>query len=136
MQTGMTTSGFTMPRTLFTNGPQSSGSSHVLGPDGTTLISEKKQILERWAEHFHSVLNRPFTINDAPIEHLPQAPVNLELDSPPTTEEVVKTLKEMSTGNAPRSDEIPAEVYKAGGSVLLDEITHLFQPFLDEEQLP
>ena len=28
-------------------GPQSSGSSPVLGPDGTTLFTEKKQILER-----------------------------------------------------------------------------------------
>ena len=122
----MTPSGFTMSLTLSTYGPQSSGSSPVLVPDGTTLLTEKKQILERWAEHFDIVLNRPSTINYAAIERLPQAPVNLELDSPPTTEEVVKALKEMSSGKAPESDAIPADVYKAGGPILLDEITHLF----------
>lgn len=115
----MTPSGFTMSLTLSTYGPQSSGSSPVLVPDGTTLLTEKEQILE-------SVLNRPSTINYTAIERLPQAPVNLELDSPPTTEEVVKALKEMSTGKAPESDAIPADVYKAGGPILLDEITHLF----------
>ena len=73
IQTGMTPSGFTMPLTPSTYGPQSSGSSFVLRPDGTTLLTEKKQILERWAEHFDSVLNRPSTINDAAIQHLPQA---------------------------------------------------------------
>ena len=61
--------------------------------------------------------------------------MNLELDSPPTTEEVVKALKEMSAVKAPESDAIPADVYKAGGPLLLDEITQLFQPFLDKEQL-
>ena len=83
------------------------------------LLTEKKQILERWAEHFDSVLNGPSTINDAAIECLPQAPVNLELDSPPTTEEVLKAIKQMFTGKARGLDAIPANVDKADGPVLL-----------------
>ena len=38
-------------------GPQSSGSSPLLSSDGTTILTDKKLILERWAEHFNSVLN-------------------------------------------------------------------------------
>ena len=96
--------------------PQSSGSFPVIG---ATLLTEKKQILERWAEHFDSVLNGPSTINDAAVECLPQARVNLELDSPPTTEVVLKAMKQMFTGKAPGLDAIPANVDKAGGPVLL-----------------
>ena len=38
-------------------GPHSSGSSPLLDANGTKLLTEKTQILERWAEHFNSVLN-------------------------------------------------------------------------------
>ena len=95
---------------------QFSGSFPVIGAN---LLTEKKQILERWAEHFDSVLNDSSTINDSGTECLPQAPLNLELDSPPTTEEVLKAIKQMFTGKAPGLDAIPANVDKAGGPVLL-----------------
>ncbi|XP_078283870.1 LOW QUALITY PROTEIN: misshapen-like kinase 1 [Rhinoraja longicauda] len=39
-------------------GPQSSGSSPFLNADGTQLLAEKKQILERCAEHFNQEYKR------------------------------------------------------------------------------
>ncbi|KAL9961519.1 hypothetical protein ACROYT_G030474 [Oculina patagonica] len=51
-------------------GLQSSGSSPLLSVDGLTLLTDKKQILDRWAEHFNSVLNRPAAINDQAIARL------------------------------------------------------------------
>nr|XP_053628637.1 UDP-glucuronosyltransferase 3A1-like [Cherax quadricarinatus] len=53
-------------------GPTTSGTSPLLSADGSTLLTDKEKILERWAEHFDSVLNRPSTINDEAIERLPQ----------------------------------------------------------------
>ena len=44
-------------------GPPTSGSSPMLSADGATLITDKKEIVERWAEHFSNVLNRPSSIN-------------------------------------------------------------------------
>ncbi|XP_063587786.1 uncharacterized protein LOC134765037 [Penaeus indicus] len=82
-------------------GPQSKGSSPLLSADGSTLLTEKKQILERWAEHFHSVLNCP-------------------------TEEVNKAIKQMTSGKAPGPDAIPAEVFKMGGKSIRNELTSLF----------
>ena len=55
-------------------GPISSGSAPLLSADGTTLISDKEKLLERWAEHFDTVLNRPSTINEEAINRLPQVP--------------------------------------------------------------
>ena len=40
-------------------GPTTSGTSPLLNIDGTTLITDKEDILKRWAEHFDSVLNHP-----------------------------------------------------------------------------
>ncbi len=78
-------------------GPQSWGSSPLLSADGSTLISDKMQILERWAEQFNIGLNRPVAINDKSIARLPQLATNPELDIPPSSEEVSKAIKQMTS---------------------------------------
>ncbi len=52
-------------------GPTTSGSSPLLSEDGSTSITDKEKILERSAEHFKGVLNRPSHINENAIAHLP-----------------------------------------------------------------
>ena len=79
-------------------GPQTSGSSPLLSPDGTIFLTDKKLILERWVEHFNNVLNRLAKISEEAIACLAQVPTNQELDIPPTAEEVCKASKQMSTG--------------------------------------
>ena len=117
-------------------GPSPSRSSPLLSADGTTLLTEKKLILERWAEHFNNVLNRPAQINNEAIAHLPQVPINHNLDISPSEDEVCKAIKQMSTGKAPGSDAIPAEVYKSGGPTMLRQLTSLYQSMWIKEQLP
>ncbi|BHF85082.1 hypothetical protein SprV_1002824000 [Sparganum proliferum] len=56
----------------------------LLSADDNTLLTEKSQILQRWAEHFRGVLNRPSTISDAAIDRLPQVETNVDLDLPPS----------------------------------------------------
>ena len=90
-------------------------------------FTEKMQILERWAEHFNNVLNRPSSINNEAISRLPQVEMNEELDDVPSVEEVDKAMMQMSSGKAPGSDAIPAEVYKAAGLIMLQRLTQLFQ---------
>ena len=117
-------------------GPPTSGSSTMLSADGKKLITDKNKIVERWAEHFDGVLNRPSSINDAAIQCLPQVAVNPELDIPPSEDEVAKAIKQMSCGKAPGHDAIPAEVFKSGGPALLTKLTELFKSFWDNETLP
>lgn len=47
--------------------PQSSRSAPLLSADGSTLLTEKSSILNRWVEHFNSVLNRSSSINTEAI---------------------------------------------------------------------
>jgi len=117
-------------------GPPTSGSSPMLSADGSTLLTNKNEIVERWAEHFDNVLNRPSSINDEAIQRLPQVAINTDLDIPPSEEEVAKAISQMSTGKAPGPDAIPAEVFKSGGPSLLSKLTELFQSCWESETLP
>ncbi|BHF58878.1 hypothetical protein SprV_0100183300 [Sparganum proliferum] len=60
--------------------------------NGSTLPTEKTQILQRWDEHFRSVLNRPSTISDAAIARLPQVETNVNLELPPSLHEIIKAM--------------------------------------------
>ena len=42
--------------------PKGSGTTTLLSADGITLLTDKDAILERWTEHFNSVLNRPSSV--------------------------------------------------------------------------
>ena len=96
-------------------GPKSSGATPLLSADGSTLLTDKDAILKRWAEHFNSVLHRPSSVNDNAINRLPQIECKVLLDEFPTVTETRKAIQHLSSGKAPGTDAIPAEVYKAGG---------------------
>ncbi|BHF65044.1 hypothetical protein SprV_0200805300 [Sparganum proliferum] len=64
-------------------GPPIKGTASVLSADGNTLLTEKTQILQRLAEDFRGVLNRPSTISDAAITRLSQVKTNADLDLHP-----------------------------------------------------
>ena len=118
-------------------GPSTTGSlSPLLGDDGSTLITDKEKVLERWAEHFNSVLNRPSVINDEAIDRLPQVPVDETMDAIPTLDEIQKAVHLLSSGKAPGLDSIPAEVYKEGGMALTEKLHQLFQLIWQHDTVP
>ncbi|BHF81141.1 hypothetical protein SprV_0702427100 [Sparganum proliferum] len=96
-------------------GPPTKGTAPLLSADGTI------------SEHFGGVLNRPSTISGAAIARLPQVETNVDLDLPPSLQETIRAVQQLSSGKAPGSDAIPAEVYKHGGPQLMDHPTALFQ---------
>ena len=116
--------------------PKSSGATSLLSADGSTLLTDKDAILKRWAEHFSSVLNRPSAVNDNAINRLPQIECNVLLDDFPTVTETRKAIQHLSSGKAPGTDAIPAEVYKAGGLPMTEKLTELFQCMWRKEAIP
>ena len=117
-------------------GPKSSGATTLLSADGNTLLIDKEAILERWAEHFNSVLNRPSSINQDAIDRLPQIECNVLLDEFPTVTETRKAVQQLSSGKAPGADAIPAEVYKAGGLPMAEKLTELFHCMWRKKAIP
>ena len=58
------------------------------------------------------------------------------LDELPTVSETVNAIKLMSSGKAPGSDAIPAEIYKAGGPQVAEKMTELFHIVWRKEAIP
>ena len=52
--------------------------------------------------------------------------VNLELDDPPTREEIRKATMQLKVGKSPGTDGIPEEVCQHGGEEVLDKLQNLF----------
>ena len=117
-------------------GPKRAGATPLLSADGSTPLTDKDAILKRWAEHFNSVLNRPSSVNDNAINILPQIGCNVLLDEFPTVTETRKAIQHLSSGKAPGTDAIPAEVYKAGGLPMAVKLTELFQCMWRKEAIP
>ena len=69
-------------------GPRSSGASPLLSADGSTVLTDKNAILERWLEHFKNVQNRPSSISAEAIVCMPQVEINISLAEPPQKLEV------------------------------------------------
>ena len=88
--------------------------------------------MKRWVEHFDSVLNQPSCISDDAINRIPQVECNLLLDEFPAVTETVKAI--LSSGKAPGSDAIPAEIYKAGGTPVAKKMTELFHIMWRKEE--
>nr|VZI37120.1 unnamed protein product [Spirometra erinaceieuropaei] len=73
--------------------PPTKGTALLLSANGNTLLTEKTKILQRWAEHFRGVLNRPSAISDAAIKRLPQVETNMDLDLPPSLQETIRAVQ-------------------------------------------
>nr|VZI37161.1 unnamed protein product [Spirometra erinaceieuropaei] len=117
-------------------GPSTKGTAPLLSADGSTLLTEKTQILQRRAEHFRGVLNRPSAISDAAIARLPQVETNADVDLPPSLQESIRAVQQLSSGKAPGSDAIPAEVYKHECPQLMVHLTALFQGMWRQGEFP
>ena len=97
----------------------------VRGEDGRTLITNKTEILSRWAEHYRDLLNR-FTPTDPNFaESLTELPLMEDLDRVPTLAEVRDATLTLKNSKAPGPDSVPAEVLRYGGGTVL-RVIHTF----------
>nr|VZI30375.1 unnamed protein product [Spirometra erinaceieuropaei] len=72
----------------------------------------------------------------APLLSAGRMETNVDLDLPPSLQETIRALQQLSSGKAPGSDAIPAEVYKHGGPQLMDHLTALFQEMWRQGEVP
>ena len=75
-------------------------------------------------------------VSSEAINRLPQVECNLLLDELPTVSETVKAIKLLSSGKAPGSDAVPAEIYKAVGPPVAEKLTELFHIMWRKEAIP
>ena len=111
-------------------------SSSILSADAETRLTEPSRTLERWAEHFSDVLNRPSIISQAAIDNRAQRPLMDELAYRPTLDEITAAIKKLSSEKAAGPDAIAAEIYKYGGINLTKSLVKLFNDIWDSRAVP
>ncbi|WP_419639628.1 hypothetical protein, partial [Thiolapillus sp.] len=104
--------------------------------DGSTLLTDKEAILQRWSEHFEGLFSDRRTVQESSLAKIPQVDVKLELDDPPIREEIKKATMQLKVGKSPGIDGIPAEVFQHGGEAVLDKLQHLFTNCWEKGTLP
>ena len=117
-------------------GPSLSTSSPLLSSDGKTILTEDKQILERWVEHYSEVLNRNSNVNFDTIHALPQRKVLSNIDVPPSFTEVHDASRKLCKGKRSGKDGIPPEVFLSGGPYLIKKLTTLLVEIWKKGEVP
>ena len=91
----------------------------VKNKNGSVLMGVDER-LSRWAEYFEELLNRPAPANTPDIL---AAEEDLPIDSgKPTREEIRKAIKQLKSGKAAGTNEIPAEALKVDPEMLQSAI--------------
>ncbi|BHF75782.1 hypothetical protein SprV_0501887900 [Sparganum proliferum] len=78
--------------------PPTQGTVPHISSDGTTLLTEKSQILKHWAAHSKNVLNRSYMISKAPTGRLSQVKISVDLDLPTSLPETIRVMQQLSSG--------------------------------------
>ncbi|CAI9725444.1 Hypothetical predicted protein [Octopus vulgaris] len=116
-------------------GPISKGASPIFSSDGT-LLTDKKEITKRWAEHFSNVLNRESTVDQEVIDNLPQKSTIENLADSPSISEVEKAIKQLSNEEGVEVDTM-SDVYEAENSKSLAErVAEAISVFSDDSLAP
>jgi hypothetical protein len=90
--------------------------------------------MNRWAEHFEELLNRPAPPNPPDIDPADvDLPINCEK---PTRDEIRRAITQMKNGKAAGPDDIPAEALKADLEASVEMLYPLFERIWEEEEVP
>ena len=54
------------------------------------MLTDKEAILQRWSEHFEGLFSDRRTVQESSLAKVPKVDLKLELDDPPTREEIRK----------------------------------------------
>ena len=117
-------------------GPSHQIQAPLRSSDGSTLLTAKEAILQHFSEHFEGFYSDRRTVQESSLAKIPQVDVKLELDGPPTREEIRKATLQQNFGKSPGIDDIPAEVYQHGREAVLDKLLDLFTNCWEKGTLP
>ena len=116
-------------------GPKFKASPAIKSKNGV-LLTEPKQVLDRWSEHFNGVLNLDSEFDMSVLDEIPQWDTNMSLLNLPTIDEVVLSIKQLTAGKAPGADGIPPDIFKHGGIALAEQLLKLFTQIWKEGGVP
>ena len=100
------------------------------------MLTDKEAIIQHWSEYFKGLFSDRHTVQESSLAKISKADVKLELDHPPTHEEIRKATMQLKAGKSSDIDGIPAEVYQYRGEAVLDKLQDLFTNCWEKGTLP
>ena len=100
------------------------------------LLKDKQAILERWAQHFNTLLNQRNPVENNILDNILNAPQAVDLDIPPTFAETVQAIRSLKNNKSPGPDGIPSELIKEGGQLLHQRLHDLILTIWNQERIP
>jgi hypothetical protein len=110
--------------------------AQLLALDGETVLTDKKETLKRFAQHFDQLLNVPRNVDTTALSMVEQRPLVSTLDAPPMMAELVKAISATQENKAPGCCGIPAEVWKYGGTALQERLLEVIEEIWRCEEVP
>ena len=87
----------------------------VRSQDGSTLFTNKSEIMDRLKGHYSTLLNVRYPSNPLFLGNAQQLAIITEINSAPTKHEVAQAVSSMKNKKSPGMDRIPAELLKHDG---------------------
>ena len=106
-------------------GPARHGTTQLTALDGTTVLQEKLEILNRFADHFDQLLNVCDGVDQSALDSIADRVMVLPLYEPPDLVEVMDALDATGEDRAPGKCGIPAEIWKHNGYGLVSKLHQL-----------
>jgi len=117
-------------------GPLKCHSSSLLDATGEALVSNPTDILQRWREHFEVLLNDHAQTEDDLLHKVPLHNQRDWMSVAPNMNELLGALKRMKPRKSPGPDNIPIELFTAGGDEAAEALLHLIQRIWNTGRVP
>ena len=100
-----------------------------------SLTQGHEEVRARWHQHFVKILNIPCAFNDEVIDTLPLLPPHLDLDIPPTEEQLVQALTKLKIRKAGVKSGILPDFILHVGVDLWDRMLEVMQKVWKEDKV-
>ncbi|XP_029648579.1 uncharacterized protein LOC115222491 [Octopus sinensis] len=116
--------------------PTSSMVTSLYSKVGTELLTNPRDIVRKWKEHFDVLLNRPTEVDLFVLDNIPERPTKHHLVEVLNLAEIGVAIRKLNNGKAPGMDGLGAEIYNYGGKHLCTMSTDVIQRVWYSEVVP
>jgi len=95
-------------------GPRVNHPDQLIDKDSHTLLTPRDDLMQRWTEHFRTLLNETGNVDPDITSYIHQQPTQEWMNEFPDVTEVMRAVNALSDRKSPGVDDIHPELLKKG----------------------